>query len=105
MVRDDDPAPLLDQVDERAARSVLGLPARTGVRAGQDAYAKLNARLALGAQSGRWELAFIGRNLTDEKTISYSGDTPLAGSTFFARSYYGFTDPPRTLALEAMFRF
>jgi outer membrane receptor protein involved in Fe transport len=71
----------------------------------QDAYAKLNARLALGAQSGRWELAFIGRNLTDEKTISYSGDTPLAGSTFFARSYYGFTDPPRTLALEAMFRF
>ncbi len=71
----------------------------------QDSYAKLNARVALGPQTGRWELAFIGRNLTDENTISYSGDTPLAGSTFFARSYYGFKDPPRTLALEATLRF
>lgn len=71
----------------------------------QDSYAKLNARIALGAQSGQWELALIGRNLTDEKTISYSGDTPLAGSTFGARSYYGFVDLPRTLAIEATLRF
>lgn len=71
----------------------------------QSGYAKLNARIALASQSGRWEMALIGRNLTDEKTISYSGDTPLAGSTFGARSYYGFTDPPRTLAIEALLRF
>ena len=71
----------------------------------QSGYAKLNARIALAAQSGRWEMALIGRNLTDEETISYSGDVPLAGSIFGARSYYGFTDPPRTLAIEAVLRF
>ncbi|TAK54404.1 MAG: TonB-dependent receptor [Gammaproteobacteria bacterium] len=71
----------------------------------QSGYAKVNARIALASQSGRWEMALIGRNLTDETTISYSGDTPLAGSTFGARSYYGFTDPPRTLAIEALLRF
>ncbi len=71
----------------------------------QSGYAKLNARIALASQSGRWEMALIGRNLTDETTISYSGDTPLAGSTFGARSYYSFTDPPRTVAIEALLRF
>jgi outer membrane receptor protein involved in Fe transport len=71
----------------------------------QDSYTKLNARIALAAQSGSWEVAVIARNLTDEKTISYSGDTPLAGSLLGARSYYGFVDPPRTVAFEATLRF
>jgi outer membrane receptor protein involved in Fe transport len=71
----------------------------------QDAYAKVNARISLGTQDGKWEAAVVGRNLTDEKTISYSGDTPLAGSTFGARSYYGFVDPPRTVAIELLARF
>jgi hypothetical protein len=30
---------------------------------------------------------------------------PLASSTFAARSYYGFVDPPRTIAVEAALRF
>jgi outer membrane receptor protein involved in Fe transport len=32
----------------------------------QPSYAKLDARLALGSADGRWEVALIGRNLTDE---------------------------------------
>jgi outer membrane receptor protein involved in Fe transport len=71
----------------------------------QDAYTKLNARISLGTQDGKWEGAIVARNLTDEKSISYSGDTPLAGSTFGARSYYGFMDPPRTVAFELLARF
>jgi len=71
----------------------------------QDAYTKLNARIAFGPAEGNWQLALIGRNLTDEQVVSYSGDVPLAGSIFAARSYYGFVDPPRTLAIEAMVRF
>jgi outer membrane receptor protein involved in Fe transport len=71
----------------------------------QDSYTKLNARIALGGSEGRWELALVGRNLTDEEVISYAGDVPLAGSTFAARSYYGFVDPPRTLAIEGTLRF
>ncbi len=32
----------------------------------QPSYAKLDARLALGSADGRWEVALVGRNLTDE---------------------------------------
>ena len=32
----------------------------------QPSYAKLDARLALGDADGRWEVALVGRNLTDE---------------------------------------
>jgi len=32
----------------------------------QESYAKLDARLALGSADGRWEVALVGRNLTDE---------------------------------------
>ncbi len=71
----------------------------------QDAYTKLNARIGIGADDGRWDLALIGRNLTDEEVVSYSGDIPLAGSSFSARAYYGFVDPPRTVAIEAFYRF
>ncbi len=71
----------------------------------QDAYSKVNARVALEGGDGRWSLAIIGRNLTDEQTVSYAGDVPLASSTFAARSYYGFVDPPRTIAVEAALRF
>jgi outer membrane receptor protein involved in Fe transport len=71
----------------------------------QDAYAKINARLSLGNIDGRWELALVGRNLTDETVVSYAGDTPLANRLFRARSYYGFVDQPRSIALEAQLRF
>jgi outer membrane receptor protein involved in Fe transport len=71
----------------------------------QKAFTKLNARLSLARPDSGWELALAGRNLTDETTVSYAGDTPLANRLFRARSYYGFTDPPRGLALEGTYRF
>jgi len=71
----------------------------------QDSYTKLNARIALSGEERRWELAVVARNLTDEQVLSYAGDTPLAGSIFGARSYYGFVDPPRTVAIEGSYRF
>lgn len=71
----------------------------------QDSYTKLNGRIALSGAERRWELAVVARNITDEEVLSYAGDTPLAGSIFGARSYYGFVDPPRTVAIEGTFRF
>lgn len=71
----------------------------------QKSYSKVNARISLGRQDRRWEAAIIGRNLTDEKTISFAGEAPLSGSIFSARSYYGFVDLPRTYALELSARF
>jgi iron complex outermembrane receptor protein len=71
----------------------------------QKGFTKLNARLSLGDLDERWELALVGRNLTDKTTVSYAADTPLASRLFKARSYYGFIDPPRAIAVEARLRF
>ena len=71
----------------------------------QDAFTKVNARIALSGDTQEWEVALVGRNLTDETVVGYSGDTPLASRLFGARSYYGFVDPPRGVALEASYRF
>jgi outer membrane receptor protein involved in Fe transport len=71
----------------------------------QQAYSKLNARIALGGNDDHWELAVVGRNLTDKTTVSYAGDTPLAFRLFRARSYYGFVDPPRSVAIEVRLKF
>ena len=38
----------------------------------QDAFTKWNARFGLGPQDGGWEVALVGRNLTDERTIQHA---------------------------------
>ena len=71
----------------------------------QDSYAKLNARIALASQDGTWEIALLGRNLTDEVVTGYAADIPLAARTFGAPSYGSFVAPPRSVAVQALFRF
>ena len=71
----------------------------------QHSFTKLNARIGLGDRYDRWQVAVIGRNLTDQQTVSYAGDAPLAQKLFQARSYYGFVDPPRSIALEFRVRY
>jgi outer membrane receptor protein involved in Fe transport len=71
----------------------------------QASYTKLNARVSLNGADNHWEVAVVGRNLADKQTLSYAGDTPLSARLFNVRSYYGFVDTPRSLALEAMYRF
>ncbi|MEM9333959.1 MAG: TonB-dependent receptor, partial [Pseudomonadota bacterium] len=69
----------------------------------QDAYTKIDARVALSTEN--WEIALLGKNLTDEVVLQFGGDVPLAGSTFGAKSNYAFFGQGRTLALQAMLRF
>ncbi len=71
----------------------------------QKEYTKLNARIGFGDQYDRWQVAVVGRNLTDKTTVGYAADAPLAQALFKARSYYGFVDPPRSVALELRVRF
>ncbi len=71
----------------------------------QDSYTMMNARLSIGAQSGRWEIAALAKNLTDEKVLTFGGDTPLAGSTFGAKSNYAFYSRGRTISLQGTVRF
>ncbi len=71
----------------------------------QDAYTRTDLRIALGAESGAWEVALLGKNLGDERVLSFGGDTPLAGSSFGAKSNYSFWGQGRSMSLQGMFRF
>ena len=74
-------------------------------RVEQDAYAQFNLRVAIADADGRWEVALLGRNLTDEEVVSYANDTPLAFSQFGSPTFYGFVDRPRSVALQATYKF
>ena len=76
-------------------------------RSVQDAFTKVNLRIALGAQSGAWELAFIGQNLSDEDVVIYGGEGPLAGALTggTGMGYYQFLDRPATYAVQGSYRF
>lgn len=68
-----------------------------------DAQTLVSARLAL--DGGNWTLALLGKNLLDEKAVSYSANAPLSDSSFDTNTHYSFVKRPRTVALEATYRF
>ncbi len=61
----------------------------------QGGYTKFNARLSIGADSGRWEVAVYGRNLTNEATYTASINAPLGAGAYMAS-----IEEPRTLGLQ-----
>jgi len=68
-----------------------------------DSYTKVNARISLEAES--WSIALFGRNLTDEKILTYAGNVPLSGSSFGTNTFYGFVDRPATIGLQFQYDF
>jgi len=66
----------------------------------QDSFAKVNLRLSLTQPDRGWEIAIIGKNLTDEQTASFGNDVPILNGAFFK-----FADRPRNIALQGMYRF
>lgn len=70
------------------------------IYAGQDAYTMYDLRLSLGRQDGMWDVALIGKNLTDELISGNSNDQPLVPGNGFAS-----TDRLRSYALQATYRF
>jgi len=71
----------------------------------QDGYAVWNLRLAVAAADDQWEVAVLGRNLTDREIVTYANDTPLAFSQFGTPTWYGFVDRSRSVAVQARYRF
>lgn len=71
----------------------------------QDGHVKINARLGISPQDGPWEIAVLGKNLTDEIVKTYNGDAPLGGSTFGAPSNYTFYSQGRTIAVQGSVKF
>jgi iron complex outermembrane receptor protein len=66
----------------------------------QGAYTKVNARLAVGEINGRWSLALVGKNLSDEMTVGIGAPTVLDVGGF-----RGTLEPLRSYYLEARVQF
>lgn len=76
-------------------------------RTHQDGYMKLGARLALAQMDNRWEIAVIGRNLTNQRILQTASAMPLATTITggAGNAYNGIVDRPRTIAVQLTGRF
>ena len=75
-----------------------------------DSYWYFEGSIRLGSEDGRWEVALIGKNLSDEFWVSGVVDGPSTGSgagtpNGVLADQMGFGNVPRTVAVEATFRF
>ena len=66
-----------------------------------DSNVRVNARLALAAIDDRWSVALIGKNLTDEETRLWSNDVATTASN----TYFGIPERPRSVSIQARYRF
>lgn len=71
----------------------------------QDGNQVYNLRVGISDIDGVWELALLGRNITDEKIISYANDVPLSTSLFGTKTSYGFLQRTKSWALQANYNF
>lgn len=70
------------------------------VYAMQDAWTKVDLRLALAPESDNWEIAVVGKNLTDEVTSGNNNDQPLVPGNGFSS-----LDRPRSWSVQGTYRF
>ncbi len=66
-----------------------------------DDYVLWNARIALSGDNGKWSVALLGKNLSDEKTSAWNNDVALTASN----TYFGVPQRPRSVALQGRYRF
>ena len=66
-----------------------------------DSYTKVNARIAIASVDDTWSVALIGKNLTDKETRVWNNDVPVTNSN----SYFGIPERPRSIAIQARYRF
>lgn len=76
----------------------------------QDSYVTVDAAVRIGSEDERWELALIGKNLTDEYILTYSQDAPSTGSGTgtpggVAADQFGAPLMPMTAVLQLTVRY
>jgi len=71
----------------------------------QPSYTKINARIALSGHDDMWELALIGKNLTDESVVTYANGLPVSTTISSGTAYYAFYERPATVAVQGTIRF
>lgn len=68
----------------------------------QKSYTKYDATLSLSPQDEQWNIALVGRNLSDKLTTNFAND---AGPSSFIGSYFYFVESPFALSLQATMKF
>jgi len=82
----------------------------------QGSYTKLNGRIALTDSAGRWQVAVLLENITDEEILTFGNQAPVSttlsgafnnaiGAPGVATAYYGFYNAPYNVALQARYNF
>jgi iron complex outermembrane recepter protein len=66
----------------------------------QDATTKFDLAMTLLDQEGVWEVSIIGRNLSDEKTISFASGTTAVNGPLGGGGRFGVLDETRAIALQ-----
>lgn len=61
--------------------------------------------LRVGVAGDHWKAAFVGKNLANEKVLTYAGNVPLSGSTFGTNTFYAIVDRGRQMAIEVGYEF
>ena len=70
----------------------------------QEGYSKIEMRFALAPPSGNWEVALVGRNLTNKYT-SHWIESGVFGPLVPGLAYQAFLDRPRQIELQAKYNF
>ena len=70
-------------------------------RAVQKGYAKVDLRVGVQADEGRWELALLGRNLTNKRTATHGFGAPFSAPLVIGKYY----EAPRTIAAQFTFKY
>jgi outer membrane receptor protein involved in Fe transport len=76
----------------------------------QDSYATLDAAIRLKTADNRWEVALLGKNLTDEYVVYNLGDAPSSGSgtgtpAGVRSDLVASPNLPRTIAVQLTFKY
>ncbi|MCC6203210.1 MAG: TonB-dependent receptor [Gammaproteobacteria bacterium] len=66
----------------------------------QPGYGKFDARFSLSSSDG-WEIALLGKNLTNKLTTAHGEDQPLRSSN----SFFKLASQPRTIAVQASYHW
>jgi iron complex outermembrane receptor protein len=79
-------------------------------QAKQGSYATLDGSLRLRTKDSRWEVALIGKNLTNKYVLYYVGDAPSSGADTGTTAglhsdLVGTPNQPRTVAVQLTFKY
>lgn len=73
----------------------------------QAAFTRIGARLAVGTIDDGWEIALVGRNLTNQRVLLTAGQLPLSTTLTggAGTAYSGIYDRPRNIAVQVQGKF